>query len=150
MTLVDDIAYEVDGKRIRISNGIEDRLIGGNPSAEEPTEGAEDTSDMVIDVVYSMRLVQTGFHRKAFQETMKAFCKAIVEKLKETKPERVDVFKSGVNTLLRNVIKSLKEYEFYTGASMNPEGLVVLQNYREDGITPYFIFLKDALEEVKY
>ena len=33
--------------------------------------------------------------------------------------------------------------------SMNPEGMVVLMNYREDGITPFFIFFKDGLIETK-
>jgi hypothetical protein len=31
---------------------------------------------------------------------------------------------------------------------MDPDGMVVLMNYREDGITPYMIFWKDGLREV--
>ena len=28
---------------------------------------------------------------------------------------------------------------------MNAEGMVVLLNYREDGVTPFFVFFKDGL-----
>ena len=38
---------------------------------------------------------------------------------------------------------------FYTGESMNPDGMVALLNYREDGVTPYFVFWKDGLKEEK-
>ena len=36
-----------------------------------------------------------------------------------------------------------------TGESMNPDGMVTLLNYREDGVTPYFVFWKDGLKEEK-
>lgn len=29
---------------------------------------------------------------------------------------------------------------------MNPEGMVGLLDYREDGVTPYMLFFKDGLE----
>lgn len=32
---------------------------------------------------------------------------------------------------------------------MDPEAMVVLMFYKEDGITPYFYFFKDGLEEEK-
>lgn len=32
---------------------------------------------------------------------------------------------------------------------MDPDGMVALLNYREDGITPYFTFFKDGLKEEK-
>lgn len=48
------------------------------------------------------------------------------------------------------VLKNFNEYRFYTGERMDPEGMVILQGYREDQITPYFIFFKDGLEEEKF
>ena len=32
---------------------------------------------------------------------------------------------------------------------MNPDGMVALLDYREDGVTPYMIFFKDGLEMEK-
>ena len=34
-----------------------------------------------------------------------------------------------------------------TGESMNPDGMQVLVDYREDGITPFFSFFEDRSEE---
>lgn len=39
--------------------------------------------------------------------------------------------------------------QFFTGESMNPEGLVGLLDYREDNITPYMLFFKDGLQVEK-
>ena len=36
--------------------------------------------------------------------------------------------------------------QFFTGESMNPEGMIGLLDYREDGTTPYMIFFKDGLD----
>jgi Translationally controlled tumour protein len=44
------------------------------------------------------------------------------------------------------ILGAIKDYEFYVGESMDPEGAVGLLNYREDGITPYFTFFKDGLK----
>ena len=35
------------------------------------------------------------------------------------------------------VLGNFKDYEFYTGESMNPDGMIALLNYREDGSTPF-------------
>lgn len=32
---------------------------------------------------------------------------------------------------------------------MNPDGAVMLLNYREDGVTPYFTVFKDGLKTIK-
>ena len=32
---------------------------------------------------------------------------------------------------------------------MNPDAMVVFMNYREDGLTPYFMFFKDGVREEK-
>lgn len=39
--------------------------------------------------------------------------------------------------------------KFYIGENMNPDGMVALLDYREDGVTPYMIFFKDGLEMEK-
>lgn len=51
-------------------------------------------------------------------------------------------------TVLR-VLTNFGDYEFYTGESMNPDGMIALLNYRENGTTPYFTFWKDGVKEVK-
>jgi hypothetical protein len=47
-------------------------------------------------------------------------------------------------------VKKLDDFKFFIGERMNPEGMVILMGYREDNITPYFIFFKAGLEQEKY
>lgn len=50
----------------------------------------------------------------------------------------------------KEILGKFDEYRFYLGESMNIDGLVVLQFYREDGMTPVFMYFKDGLREEKY
>ena len=50
----------------------------------------------------------------------------------------------------KQVLGKFDEYRFYLGEKMDAEAMVVLMNYREDGLTPYFIYFKDGLREEKY
>lgn len=61
---------------------------------------------------------------------------------------RLATFETAAGAFAKKVIGNFKDYEFFTGESMDPDGMVVLMNYREDGVTPYMIFWKDGLREV--
>ena len=50
----------------------------------------------------------------------------------------------------KEVLGNFDDYRWYTGEKMNPEAMVILSGYREDQITPYFIFFKDGLKEEKF
>jgi hypothetical protein len=52
--------------------------------------------------------------------------------------------------LAKEILTKFDEYRFYLGENMNIDGMVVLQYYREDGLTPVFIYFKDGLREEKY
>jgi hypothetical protein len=49
----------------------------------------------------------------------------------------------------KKVVGSFKDWEFFTGESMNPDGMIVLLNYRDDGVTPYVVVWKHGLSEMK-
>ncbi|KJE89794.1 translationally-controlled tumor protein [Capsaspora owczarzaki ATCC 30864] len=145
--LVDDLYYEVDGKTISVKEGIDDSLIGGNASAEgeDADDGAADGVKSVINVVYSHQLVETSFDKKSYTAYIKGYMKAIKAHLEKNQPERVDVFTKGMPEIVKKILGNFDNYQFFTGASMNVDGLVVLLNYREDGVTPYFIIFKDGV-----
>ncbi|KAI8136981.1 translationally controlled tumor protein [Fennellomyces sp. T-0311] len=145
--LVDDIAYEVDCQMITISEGEVD--IGANPSAEGGDEGVESTSQTVNNVVHSFRLTETSFDKKSYMSYIKGYMKALKAKLQESNPERIPVFEAKAAALVKKILGNFKDYEFFVGESMDPEGMVGLLNYREDGVTPYFTFFKDGLKEQK-
>jgi len=144
---VDEIVYEVDCALMIVKEGNVD--IGANPSAEETAEALEDGATQVNNVVHSFRLQSTSFDKKSYLAYLKGYMKAVKAKLQETKPERVDAFEKGASAFAKKVVANFKDLEFYTGENMNPDGMVALLNYREDGVTPYFTFWKDGLKQVK-
>ncbi|KAJ6515849.1 translationally controlled tumor protein [Mycena sanguinolenta] len=145
--IVDDIVYEVDCAMIVVKEGDVD--IGANPSAEEQEESLEEGAKQVNNVVHSFRLQSTAFDKKSFLTYLKGYMKAVKTKLGETNPDRVDAFEKGAQNFAKKLVGNFKDYEFYTGETMNPDGMIALLNYREDGVTPYFTFWKDGLKEIK-
>ncbi|KAL5527379.1 hypothetical protein ACEPAG_6170 [Sanghuangporus baumii] len=147
--LIDDIVYEVDCAMIVVKPGA-DVDIGANPSAEEQEDAMqEEGAQTVNNVAHSFRLQPTSFDKKSYLTCLKGYMKAVKAKLQESHPERVEVFEKGASEYAKKIIANFKDYEFYTGESMNPDGMVALLNYREDGTTPYFTFWKDGVKEIK-
>jgi len=146
--VVDDIVFEVDCQNITIKKGA-DVDIGANPSAEDQEEALEEGAEQVNNVVHSFRLQPTSFDKSTFLKYLKGYMKAIKGKLEEKLPDRVTNFEKGAQAYAKKIVVNFKDYEFYVGESLDTEGMVALLNYREDGITPYFTFWKDGLEEVK-
>ncbi|KAI7834765.1 translationally controlled tumor protein [Kickxella alabastrina] len=151
VTLKDGI-YEVDCKMITVG-GDNDIDIGANASAEEPAEDALDsTSETVNNVVYSFRLVPSSFDKKSYMTYIKGYMKSLEKLMKEDEAKTDDditAFKANAAKFVKKVLGDIKNYEFYTGESMNPEGMVALLNYREDGVTPYFSFFADGVKPQK-
>jgi len=145
--LVDDVVFEVDCAMVSIKEGDID--IGANPSAEEHDEGLDDTAQTVNNIVHNFRLQLTTFDKKSYLTYLKGYMKAVKEDLKQNNPERVDAFEKGAQAFAKKLVANFKDYEFYTGESLNPDGMIALLNYREDGTTPFFTFWKDGLKEVK-
>ncbi|EJU06032.1 translationally-controlled tumor protein [Dacryopinax primogenitus] len=145
MKLVDDIVYEIDSKMITIKEGEVD--IGANASAEEASEDLDDGAQTVNNVVHSFRLQSTSFDKKGYLAYLKDYMKSVKAYLTSNHPDRVAAFEKGAQAFAKKIVTNFKDYEFYTGESMNPEGMVMLLNYREDGVTPYFIVWKDGLKE---
>lgn len=150
ITEIDDIVFEVDCKMITVKDGA-DVDIGANPSAEggDEDEAVEDGAKTVNNVVYSFRLQETSFDKKSYMTYIKGYMKAVKAHLQGSSADRVAAFEKAATPFIKKVLENFKDYEFYVGESMNPEAMVALLNYREDGITPYLTFFKDGLKEEK-
>jgi len=144
---IDDVAYEVDCALIVVKEGDVD--IGANPSAEDMEEALEDGAKQVNNVAHSFRLQATSFDKKTYLTYLKGYMKELKERLARTNPERVPIFEKNAQAFAKKIVADFKNFEFYTGESMNTDGMVALLNYREDGTTPYFVFWKDGLKEEK-
>ena len=119
---VDDIFYEVDCKSQMVNPGV-DVDIGANASAEEQAEDLQDDAIQIIDVVYSMRLSETQFDKKSYMTYIKGYMKQVKKYLEEHNPERADKFMELAPAAVKKILANFKDYEFYVGESMDPEGL---------------------------
>ncbi|XP_021570169.1 translationally-controlled tumor protein isoform X2 [Carlito syrichta] len=134
----------------RTEGNIDDSLIGGNASAEGPEgEGTESTVVTGVDIVMNHHLQETSFTKEAYKKYIKDYMKSIKGKLEEQRPERVKPFMTGAAEQIKHILANFKNYQFFIGENMNPDGMVALLDYREDGVTPYMIFFKDGLEMEK-
>ena len=147
MKEVDDFLYEFNGKSIEVNTAVDDSCIGGNASAEEAQEGMGDEVQRVIDIVYSHKLVETSFATSGdYIKYLKKYLKALECKLKEESPDRVEPFKTKMTAFIKDVFKpNFKDFQYFIGESCDENGMIILMNYREDGLTPYFIVFKDGV-----
>jgi len=153
MKIIDDVYWEVEGKQITISHDIDDSLIGGNkppPESAEKEEVVDSTATKGINVVLNHKLVETPFDKSSFKDWIKTYSKKLKEYLQEKSPERVAPFQTNMAKVAKEILSKFDEYRFYLGENMNIDGLVIMEYYKEDGITPYFMYFKDGLNEVKY
>ncbi|XP_054937826.1 translationally-controlled tumor protein-like [Physeter macrocephalus] len=134
----DGLCLGVEGKMVRRTEGnIDDSFVGGNASAEGPEgEGTESTVITGVDIVMNHHLQETSFTKEAYKKYIKDYMKSVKGKLEEQRPERVKP-------------ANFKNYQFFIGENMNPDGMAALLDYREDGVTPYMTFFKDGLEMEK-
>ena len=96
-----------------------------------------------------MRLQPTSFDKKTYLTYLKGYMKKVKAHLTEKDPERVEAFEKAAQAYAKKIVANFKDWEFLTGDKMDPEAMVVLLNYREDGTTPYLVFFKDGLKAEK-
>ncbi|EDW61328.1 translationally-controlled tumor protein homolog [Drosophila novamexicana] len=152
MNLVDDVIYEVYGKLVsRNQDNIV--LAGANPSAEEADEGTESAVESGVDVILNHRLQESfGFaDKKSFTLYLKEYMKKVLEHLQENAPNEVDVLKTNMNKAMKDILGRFKELQFFTGESMDVDGMVAMCEYRElnGESVPVFMFFKHGLQEEK-
>ncbi|XP_017784783.1 PREDICTED: translationally-controlled tumor protein homolog [Nicrophorus vespilloides] len=153
MKLVDEVLYEVYGKLVSRKHG-DISIAGFNPSAEEETEGTDEAVETGVDIVLNHRLCETYAFgdKKSYTVYLKDYMKKLVAKLEETNPDQVDVFKTNMNKVMKDILGRFKELQFFTGESMEIEGMVGLMEYRdvEGGQIPVMMFFKHGLDEEKF
>ncbi|EEQ89585.1 hypothetical protein RJZ56_000231 [Blastomyces dermatitidis] len=140
------------------------QLEGANPSAEE---GGDDYSgegggagEMVHDIEESFRLNwlkpdESGNDLKpskdAFKSHLKSYVKKVNNKLKEqgASEETIKEFQAGAPAAVKKLLANYDNYDVLLGSSMHPDGMYVLIDFREDGVTPYATIWKHGLEGMK-
>jgi len=152
MKLVDNVIYEVYGRLVTRTEG-DIQIAGFNPSAEEADEGADANVETGVDVVLNHRLQECFAFgdKKSFTLYLKDYMKKVLAKLEVTAPDQIDVFKSNMNKVMKDILGRFKDLQFFTGESMDCDGMVAMCEYRDiDGVsTPVFMFYKHGLDEEK-
>ena len=76
----------------------------------------------------------------------------VLAKLEEKTPDQVDVFKTNINTVMKDILGRFKELQFFTGESMDADGMIAMMEYRDiDGVsTPILMCFKHGLDEEKF
>ncbi|CAK1599902.1 unnamed protein product [Parnassius mnemosyne] len=148
--LVDEVIYEVTGTRSQGDIKIE----GFNPSAEEADEGTDTAVESGVDVVLNHRLVATYAFgdKKCYTLYLKDYMKKLSAKLEEKSPVQVEIFKTNMNKVMKDILGRFKELQFITGESMDCDGMVAMMEYRDiNGVsTPIMMLFKHGLEEEKF
>lgn len=144
MELINGVVYKVKGKLTTESFDIDDKLIGGNASAEGGgDEGADSTSKQGIDVIMSSRLVEFTLPKKDYMSHIKDYMKAVKGKLEESNSPDKDMFQKNVQDFIKDVLTNFNDYQLFCGESMKPDGMLALVKWDEE--TPYIYFFKQGL-----
>jgi len=141
--------YRVVGKNCSRSNAIDDSLIGGNASQEDPSEGgAEDQAVQGIDLVVDNEMTESSFgKKKEYLAYMKDYLKALQEKLNiAAGSDEEKQFRSDIKVPFAKAQEWFKDLQFFIGKSMDYEAaLMPLCKYEEIGDgqeEPVFYFYK--------
>ncbi|KAK9796326.1 hypothetical protein WJX73_005328 [Symbiochloris irregularis] len=141
----DGFFYEVDGKWV--VRGDTEVDIGANPSAEEADEGVEASSRKVVDLIDGFGLnEQPGYDKKLFMGYVKPWLGKVVEKLPE---DQATEFKTKAQPAIKYLISKIKDLQFFTGESMDPDATLVYAYYKEGASEPTFLYPKYAMTEMK-
>ncbi|XP_014273448.1 translationally-controlled tumor protein homolog isoform X2 [Halyomorpha halys] len=153
MKLVDEVMYEVYGKLVTRKQG-DIQLDGFNPSAEEADEGTSEIVESGVDVVLNHRLCETFAFgdKKSYTAYLKDYMKKLVSKLEEKDPSQVETFKTNMNKVMKDILGRFKELQFFTGESMDVDGMIALLEYRDidNDSVPVLMFFKHGLDEEKF
>ncbi|MDU0698406.1 translationally-controlled tumor protein, partial [Pseudomonas aeruginosa] len=153
MNLVDEVIYDVTGRLVTRGQG-DIKIEGFNPSAEEANEDTDEAVESGVDIVLNHRLVETFAFgdKKSYTLYLKDYMKKLVAKLEETAPDQVDIFKTNMNKVMKELLGRFKDLQFFTGESMDCDGMVAMCEYRDiNGVsTPIMMFFKHGLEEEKF
>ncbi|VDO02631.1 unnamed protein product [Rodentolepis nana] len=151
--VVNDYIWEVEGSFIKVSGGVDDALIGANPSTEGgEDDGVQDDVRTVINVVESHQLEQMDVGTvRDYQAYLKGYLKSVISRMEERCPEKKADFQKAVGEYFKTkVIGDFKNMDFYRSTnSYPPDQYYIPCNFREDGTTPYFVFITEGLDEEK-
>jgi len=146
--LLNGVVYKVKGKLRTDTFDIDEKAIGGNASAEGGgDEGADAASKQGVDIVMNGRLVEYTMNKKDYMTHIKDYMKEVKTRLEADNSPDKDLFLKNVQEFVKDVLANFKDYQFFCGETMKPEGMLALMKWDEE--TPYMYFFKHGLDAEK-
>jgi len=146
--LLNGVVYKVKGKLRTDTFDIDEKAIGGNASAEGGgDEGADAASKQGVDIVMNGRLVEYTMNKKDYMTHIKDYMKEVKTRLEADNSPDKDLFLKNVQEFIKDVLANFKDYQFFCGETMKPEGMLALMKWDEE--TPYMYFFKHGLDAEK-
>eukprot|EP00042_Codosiga_hollandica_P026062 m.120535 g.120535 ORF g.120535 m.120535 type:complete len:183 (-) comp52081_c0_seq1:248-796(-) len=155
----DKFFIEVDGANVVEKTGIDEKLIGGGQAAaavagaeeageSEAVEAVEDKAIHGIDIIINHRLNPSYVvvDKASLKLWVKDFLKPIADGMEPARGKR---FMAAMTEFYKKIVADFDKWSFYSGESDNAEGTVIFMSYREDGNTPYFVYIADSLRMEK-
>ncbi|KAF0640927.1 hypothetical protein FPSE5266_00691 [Fusarium pseudograminearum] len=134
---VDKIVFEVDCAMINVDYDGNDHTYN---------EGV-----LVNNIIYSFGLQPMLFDdKKSFANSFKSYLKNVKGRLQETgkDPDYIaDFEKRAKDFFAKRIFANFNDWEFFTGESMDVNGMIVIKGFRELSTTPYMMFWKHGFEE---
>ncbi|XP_059251893.1 translationally-controlled tumor protein-like [Mustela nigripes] len=114
--IADGLCLEAEGKTVsRTEGNLGDSLVGGDSSAEG-WEGTESSVILGVETVMNHPLQETDFYRKYIKD----YTKSTKDKLEEQRTEM-----TGAAEQIKHILANLKNYQFFIGENVNPDGMVL-------------------------
>ncbi|KAK5584915.1 hypothetical protein RB653_006533 [Dictyostelium firmibasis] len=165
-----DVTFEVKTKMItKDLNVVVNNNFGGmistmadngsvtlSSNLEDEFENVEAAGTFQINnLVEQLRLVETSFDKKSYLTYMKLYIKDLINHIKQQQPniltEKIELIQKGIQSFVKTMMdgENFKKYSFFTGSSMDANGLVATMYYKDDDpTTPTFVFIKYGLSPV--
>lgn len=86
----------------------------------------DDNVTQVNNIVHAFRLQSTSFDKKGYLSYLKGYMKAVKAKMQEkgAPAEKIAAFEKGAQGYVKEkLLPNFKDFEFYTGESMDPDAM---------------------------
>ncbi|KAJ5087308.1 translationally controlled tumor-associated [Penicillium angulare] len=123
-----------------------------NPELEIGDDEEDEDTSKINNIANSFSLQRANCNKESYLRYIKGYFRVVVEKLKKknTSEEEIQTFQKGASAYVKEqILPHFDDFKLYTGAAMDPEGMLALLRYREEGVTPYFTFWKHGLERME-
>mmetsp|Transcript_10985 Transcript_10985/g.15829 ORF Transcript_10985/g.15829 Transcript_10985/m.15829 type:complete len:184 (-) Transcript_10985:163-714(-) len=148
--------FEIESQKVNKDSGATvDIGCGGEFGGADADAAVDDnveTVNNVIDDRNGFDLHECPMGKKDFKDYLQTYCKNVRQKLKDdskvTGPE-VKAFTSAAPAFCKFLLGKFDDLQFYTTASMDPEGSMVYAYYKDGASNPTFVYIVAGMVEEK-